>query len=279
MRVPQHCQRAVAETGADLADLLAVAFDQRAGRRQRAVEPHREQPLLHQPAVLGAGRELLAHVAALLPVDAVQLVEAALEQQGLLHRKIAAAVGHAERQAQRVVVGRCRGRKAVRAQDRGSLAHGRQHAHAERRQTWVDVGHALLDAERLVGLRAEHDGGFHRRRAILDLHLGAQGVHRELLGQCRGPLAFGFDQQGLGPAVGHEHVVQEPPLRRQQCRPDRMTGRHLGRVVGDQPLQELDPIRAGEGDDAAVGEQGEGGEHAGDLGGDGRLGKQSLKAF
>jgi Zn-dependent protease len=59
---------------------IGAAPERAAGRGQRPVEPHREQPLPHQPAILGAGRQLLAHVAALLPVDTVQLVEAAFEQ-------------------------------------------------------------------------------------------------------------------------------------------------------------------------------------------------------
>ena len=71
--------------------------------RAARLRPDRKQALPDQAAVLGAGRQLLAHVAALLPVDAVQLVEAAFQQQRLLDGEVAAAVGHAEFEAQRVV--------------------------------------------------------------------------------------------------------------------------------------------------------------------------------
>src|SRR3546814_16055101 len=67
---------------------------------------------IHQAAVAHARGELLAHVAALVPVDALQLVEAALPQGGLLDRQVAAAVGHAGGAPASVVAGEGSGTEA-----------------------------------------------------------------------------------------------------------------------------------------------------------------------
>ncbi len=86
----------IAAAAADLAGVL-IAEHHRAPRRgQRAFHLHRHQALLDQGAVFGARGQLLADVAALLPVDAMELVESRLQQDRLLHREIAAAVGNAQ---------------------------------------------------------------------------------------------------------------------------------------------------------------------------------------
>src|SRR5205807_295719 len=58
--------------GAHFARLLATQRHDRAKLRRRSFDTHREQAFLDQPAVLGARRQLLADITALLPIDAVQ---------------------------------------------------------------------------------------------------------------------------------------------------------------------------------------------------------------
>ncbi len=60
---------------------------------------HRKQPLFDEAAIFGARGQLLADIAAFLPIDAVQFVEAGLEQDRFLGYQIAAAVRDAEGEA------------------------------------------------------------------------------------------------------------------------------------------------------------------------------------
>ncbi len=57
--------------------------------RARALDTHRHQPPLQQAAISRPRRQLLAHVAALGPGNAVQLVEAAFQQHGFLRLQVA----------------------------------------------------------------------------------------------------------------------------------------------------------------------------------------------
>ena len=98
-------QAEIAGGAAHLAHLLVVLQQGRARRRRPALDGDGQQALPHQPAIARAGGQLLAHIAALVPVDGVQLVEAVLQQDRLLDRQVAAAVRHAEGKPQPVVVG------------------------------------------------------------------------------------------------------------------------------------------------------------------------------
>ena len=97
-----------------LAGLRVAAHDRRTRRRRRSVDHDRQQALAHEPAIFGPRRQLLTHVAAFFPIDAVKLVEAILEENRLLDRKVATAIGHAERQAQPdIVLGRAHDQAAA----------------------------------------------------------------------------------------------------------------------------------------------------------------------
>src|SRR6185369_1889305 len=52
-----------------LAHLLVVLQQRRSRGGRRALDGHRQQALPHQPAIARARRQLLAHIAALVPVD------------------------------------------------------------------------------------------------------------------------------------------------------------------------------------------------------------------
>ena len=116
---------------------MSVEGDDRARRGGRAVDPNREQPLLDQAAVFGARRQLLADIAALVPIDPVQFVEPGFEQDRLVQREVAAAVGNTEREAQAVVLGEIGLGRAGRAQYLANPLARQNRPRAERRQTRV----------------------------------------------------------------------------------------------------------------------------------------------
>src|SRR5262249_46460537 len=89
-----------------LAGLVAGAGDERAGVRGRAVGAHRGPGVPDQPAVLCSRGPVLGDIAALLPIDPVELVEPGFEQDRFVEDEVAAAVGDAERQAQPVIGGK-----------------------------------------------------------------------------------------------------------------------------------------------------------------------------
>src|SRR6185437_17175656 len=96
-----------------LPGLLAVGPEDHAARRRcRPIDAHREEALLDEAAILGPRCQLLPHVAALLPIDAVELVEAGFEQDRFFDDEIAAAIRDALAKAEPVVIGCCAGREA-----------------------------------------------------------------------------------------------------------------------------------------------------------------------
>ena len=103
---PQQREPCSVAGRAHLAGIFAVERHNRAGLGSRAVDPHREQPLLDQAAVFGAGGQLLADIAAFLPIDAVQLIEPQFEQDRFFRHEVAGPVGNAERKAVPVVGGK-----------------------------------------------------------------------------------------------------------------------------------------------------------------------------
>ena len=157
---------------------------------------------------------------------------------------------------------------------RRRLPGGSDDTDAESREAGIGERHDVLEAQCTGGVVAEHRGDLQRGAPVLHHDLGAQRVHLELPGECRRALAFRLEVEDILPGIDDEHVVQETPLRRQQGRPDGMTGRDLPRVVRNQALQELDAVGAGHGDDAAMGQQAELGGHASELGLRTSLGKR-----
>src|SRR5690606_33533435 len=81
-----HCEPDITASRAHLADILLPEAEGRAGLRSRPLDRDRHQTPADETPVFRAGRQLLADIATLVPVDPVQLVEAALEQEGFLHR-------------------------------------------------------------------------------------------------------------------------------------------------------------------------------------------------
>src|SRR6185437_17096299 len=128
----------------------------------------------------------LAHVAALREIDAVQFLEAVLEQDGFFDFKIAAAVGHAKREAVAVVRRRV-GARETRRRNLGLASRRNQKSRAERWQTRIAIsdaaGERLSCARRntqfrqcLVAPRRRDD---EPRARISEGYLGAQFVKRQ----------------------------------------------------------------------------------------------------
>ena len=90
----------------------------------------------------------------------------------------------------------------------------------------------------------------------------AQAVTREAACASIGACA-GFDVEQEAVAVGEDEEVGEPlALRRQQRGPDGAAGGGLGDVVGDEALEEGDPVLAGHLEHGAIGQLGDEGHGA-----------------
>ena len=85
-------------------DWRAARDDLRAGRRQRPPSFHADDAFPRSTAMLHARHHLLADEAALLEVDAVQLIEHRLMREGVAESVVAAALGHAKRNAAGVIL-------------------------------------------------------------------------------------------------------------------------------------------------------------------------------
>ena len=84
---------------------LSPAVTGIAGFRREAVEGDRHDAVARGAAMLDARDHLLADVAALVEIDAAELVHVGLVRKGVAIDEIEAAARHAERDAMRLVVG------------------------------------------------------------------------------------------------------------------------------------------------------------------------------
>ena len=73
--ISQQGQTGVVVARSHLTDIAPLGSDERSRLRRRAVDRHRHQPMLDEASIFGAGGQFLTDVAALVPVDAVQLVD------------------------------------------------------------------------------------------------------------------------------------------------------------------------------------------------------------
>ena len=124
----------------------------------------RQQALAHEAAIARARGQLLAHVAALVPVDAVQLVETVLEQDRLLDRQVAAAVGHALRDAQAVVSRRRRPWRARAPRSPPARCPRQDRARAEPREPRIDIDDAAVEGLGDAGFGRKPEPAPARRR-------------------------------------------------------------------------------------------------------------------
>src|ERR1700735_1835319 len=143
---PDQCQRPIPPAGADFAGFAAIfARHQRPRLRQRALDRHRHQALLYQPAIFLPRGQFLADIAALVPGDAVQLIEAVFQQDGFFRHNIPAAIGDSVGEAQRSPTGPFARLQAPRAEDLGAGADWRDQADAEGGESGIDETDAASD--------------------------------------------------------------------------------------------------------------------------------------
>ena len=210
---------------------------------------------------MGPGRQLLAQVTALVPVDSIELVEVALEQHCPLDRQVAAAVGEPVGQAQAVVGGRLGRGEAGLLKRRGRDICGQDCPGADRGQARIDIDDAARERRRPARLsvqaqgadraRAEQRGDDEAVTGGLHADLGAQLVHAEAPPEIIKPPGLAVEIGGL-PDPGDEEVVQVLALRREEGGIDGAVGRELFDVVRDQPLEEAARIFAGDGHEPPV---------------------------
>ena len=167
---------------------------------------HRQQPLAHQSAIACARGQLLAHIAALLPIDGVELVETVLQQDGFLRNEVAAPRRAHPSVTRSCVIGRRQPASSVAPSAAQGLrmcarACGRIRRRPSVGQARVDIGDAAAEgahapcltspdqARRLMAASfAEQHGHAIIGGGIGDRDLGAQAVHRQPLDQVGAPI-------------------------------------------------------------------------------------------
>ena len=197
------------------------------GGGRGAVDPHRQQPLLDQAAIFRAGGQLLADIAALLPIDAVQFVEARIRAGSICRRtRSRLPSGMPSAEAQPVVGGEIRPRRGRAPASAGaSVSRGRMHAGAERGEPRVDERDARAERPRRAGFagrseRGERAVAEHRRHGEIGLLVErrpwrAAGTSTAAASDRRAAPASASSQIA-SPRLDHDEIVQVFALRGQQ---------------------------------------------------------------
>ena len=207
--------------------------------------------------MLHARHHLLADVAALVEIDAVELVHVGLVREGVAVDEIEPAARHAERDAVRLVGG---GLDQLRRRDRP-------------RPPWPDAA-AACTRWPSAGSRgsAIDQAVFGRRRSPSQTaitpstsdrsstdHLGAQLVEIELLDERRRERARAIEEEAaavLGRRLGDDEIDDDLALRRQQRGEARLRrASPWSMSVVSSPLRKVARVGAGDLDHAAVGEK------------------------
>jgi len=170
--------------------------------------------------VLHPGHDLLPDEAALRERDAVKLVEQRLVRERIAEHEIAPALGHAERDAVRMIgVGRHE-RAARRCESGvgGSCIH--DDPLTECRQARIRDHISARDLDRRNGRAAPCRRDDEALRHVADLDRRTQLVHRKPLRQRTGMIAHRVEQE---PALGlhDDEIEQDLALRREQRRVER----------------------------------------------------------
>ncbi len=194
---------------------IAARGDLGAGCGQRPLPFDADNAFPRRASVLHARHDLLAHIAAFLEVDAVQLVEQGIMRKGVAIGVVASALGHTEPDPPCMVIdpGGKRAAKIGSARLRGE-----QDAKSERGEPGVGVSNRVLRQVRRLTPSRRHN----ERRLLFDLDFSPQAVEQEPLHQ-RARLRLAAFQQIAVPFGHHKKIEQNPPLGREQ------TGMNRGR--------------------------------------------------
>src|SRR5262249_35143072 len=204
--------------------------------------------------VLYAEGLVLADETALVEDDAAELIHGGLVGEDTAVEEIGPAARDAERDAMGLVRGGIN-ELGAEIRRRGAGEVRRQHAaRAELGQTRVGDAEAVVRGAAAIPDRQYTQG----LGQILDDHVGAQLVEVEPLHQGRRQRAWAIEEEAA--AVGgvrfrQQKIDDDLALRREQRGKDGLRRRHLVEVAGDQAVEELARVVAGDLDHAAVGEK------------------------
>ncbi len=184
-----------------------------------------------------ARRILLADIAALGIVDAVQLLRVGLQPERLVLAQFGRAFGDAMSQTLRAPG--LRG-ISLRGRSKPAIAKLRE----------ARVGRCALLR---IGRPMDGKPVFQR-----DRHRAAQAIQAQPLDQRLGPASLAIDQHILaaGRIGPQDHVEQGLALRRQQAGIARRAGREAQHVLGQQALQKGPRLGAADADQASIVEGG-----------------------
>src|SRR5260370_5009819 len=167
---PQQRQTEPVAARAHFTDLTPVHRHDSSRWGGRPFDLYGHQSPLDQPAILRPGCQLLADITALVPVDAVQFVEASFEEDRFLQYQVAAAIRNAERQTQPVVAVEAAFDNAGSGQQ-SPIPFARQNgAGTEHGQPRIDEGDARTERPASPGLAQQTEGG----RRVASEYCGTQ---------------------------------------------------------------------------------------------------------
>ena len=223
-----------------------------------------------------ARNHLLPDEAALVEIEARELVHVGLVRESIAVDKIDAAARNAEHDAMHFIFGGF-DQLGAEIDCRPGGEMWRQHAaHAQLRQAGVRIAHPIAAvpgnrgrerASEGWGMRGRVGAGdavvpdrhdAKRLRQILDDHLGAQLVEVEPFDQRRSERARAIEKKAA--AVGrlrfpHDEIDDDLALRREQRAKSGLRRRRLRDVGGHEPVEEFAGNVAGDFDNAAVGKK------------------------
>ena len=227
---------ATAGLGEEVPDFTALSQDRGAGRG-RPLHSDKGKTPAQFGLVLHPRRHLLAHIAALAEIDAVQTLKAGFQQIAVIGDQFDTRFGDEVLDPDRIPVDR----------GFGSATCSTVFTPAQCRMTRVGQGTAR---------RFRHPAG-HGPVAGCQADIGAQAVQHEAAQGGVGQHLWQVQKQGMplaaGRDVAHKEIGQILALRCQQGGPDqpRLLGQRQD-VIADQPLQEGQGILAAKDHDPAA---------------------------
>jgi hypothetical protein len=197
---------------------------------------------------------LLPDIAALIEIDAAELVHVGFVRKGVAVGEIHAAARHAECDAVRLV-GFGFGKGGAKIVGRFGRKLRRQHdPPSQRGKPRIRVAKAIFA---VVGAVPDRHDAEHLRQ-VLDPDFGAQLVEIELIHKRARERLRDVEEEAT-PIVrrcfGHDEIADDLALRGEQRGVARPAGRDHGDIVGDEPVEKAPGVVTCDFEDAAVGEQ------------------------
>ncbi len=248
---PQHGKPLRAGDRADLADIDVAHHDRAPRGRRRPVETHFQNPLARRFAEMHAGDDLLAGIAALLEIDAVQPIEIGIMHEGVAIGKIDTALRHAERDAMRLIGRLAASSRSAKRCRRGDEPEAQRRRRADRRKRCRAKSAG-------TGLAPDRRDSQACRSCPRSSILARSFVQIELLDEIGDLRADAIEQAaGLRPFRERhdEEIEQKLALRRSNSSIAGLAGRMSSRLLVTSRCRKTSGFAARNLDDAAVGEK------------------------